>query len=128
MLEQCPYTAGMAGRPPTKPAPPFGAQLAALRQMRGWNQQEMARVLEISPQMLAYYERRAKNPSADILAKIASLFDLSTDQLLGRPKSKRKSGPPSEFERRLQAIHKLPKSRQRLLLELVDTFLREAEK
>ena len=59
-----PYNDGiMAGRPPSKDAPPFGQRLAALRKERGHSSAEFARLAGISEDMLTYYERRAANPN-----------------------------------------------------------------
>src|SRR5579871_4239188 len=99
------YPPIMAGRPPTKPAPRFGAQLAALRKARGLTQQQLADQLELSLDMLTYYERRAKNPTAEFVARAAAILGVSTDELLGRPGPAKRSkpGPPSLIEERLQA-------------------------
>ncbi len=79
--------------------------------------------------MLAYYERRAKNPSAGFLKKAASVLNVSLDELLEHEAAGQKnSGPPSQFEQRLAAIRKLPRQRQKILIEILDTFLRDAER
>jgi len=123
-----PYTEGMAGRPPTKPAPSFGIHLSSLRKARNLTQLQLAEMLDISVDMLIYYERRAKNPTAEFVAKVAKTLNISADELLGHTvKTARKSGPPSQLEQRLQAIHKLPRERQKLLLQVLDTFLRDAQ-
>jgi len=123
-----PYADGMAGRPPTKPAPTFGTQLAALRKARGLTQPQLAEMLEISVDMLTYYERRAKNPTVEFVAKVAKALNVSADELLGHAvKSQRKSGPPSQLEQRLQAIRQLPRERQKLVIQVLDTFLRDAQ-
>jgi transcriptional regulator with XRE-family HTH domain len=119
--------ADMAGRPPFKPAPQFGAQLASLRNARGLSQAQFAKILGISAHMLAYYERKATNPSAEFVAKAAQVLKVSTDELLGH-KAVRKSGPPSELEQRIAALRELPRERQKLVLQLIDTVLRDAKK
>lgn len=125
MIEQIdPYTADMAGRPPTKPAPVFGAQLSALRKARGLTQPQLADMLGISVDMLTYYERRAKNPTADFIAKAATALGVSVDDLLGQgAKNGRKSGPPSQIEQRLVAVRQLPREKQKVVLQLLDSFL-----
>jgi transcriptional regulator with XRE-family HTH domain len=124
----CPYTEGMAGRPPTKAPPPFGAKLAELRKLRGMTQPQLAEALSVSLDMLNYYERRALNPSAEFLKKTAGFFGVSVDELLGHSTpSRRKSGPPSQLEQRLSAIRQLPREKQKLVLQVLDTFLRDAQ-
>ncbi len=114
----------MAGRPPLTPAPAFGAQLAALRKARGWTQPQLARELGITLAALIYYERKAGNPTAEIVSKVAKLFNVTADELLGvTVKPVRKSGPPSQLEERLVAMRRLPRQKQKVVLQLLDSFL-----
>lgn len=118
------YAGDMAGRPPTKPAPSFGTQLAATRKARGLSQQQLAESLGISVDMLTYYERRAKNPSADIVGRAAGLLGVTSDDLIGSgSKARKKSGPPSQIEQRLTAVRQLPREKQKVVLQLLDSFL-----
>jgi len=118
------YDWDMAGRPPTKPAPAFGGQLAALRKMRGWTQPQLAEKLGITLAALTHYERKAENPTAEFVAKVAKLFNVSVDSLLGHDvKPERKPGPPSQIEQRLTAVRKLPREKQKVVLQLLDSFL-----
>lgn len=132
------YHGDMAGRPALKPAPTFGGRLAALRKVRGWTQPQLAGELGITLAALTHYERKAANPSAEFVAKVAHLFNVSTDELLGvtsvsAKKSKpsaqdeerlvKKSGPPSQIEERLLAVRDLPREKQKVVLQLLDSFL-----
>ena len=124
------YLLSMAGRPPTKPAPAFGAQLSTLRKERGLTQQQFADRLGISLDMLIYYERRAQNPSADFVGKAAAALNVSADDLLGQPRTAKRSkpGPPSVIEERLQAVRNLPRDKQKVVLQLLDSFLQSHAK
>ena len=122
------YDGDMAGRPPNKPAPAFGERLAALRKAHGLTQPKMAEKLGVSPAMLAYYERKATNPTAEFVKKAAEVLNTSADDLLDREaKPLRKSGPPSQLEQRLQAIRQLPREKQKLVLQFLDSFLRDVQ-
>jgi transcriptional regulator with XRE-family HTH domain len=123
-----PYSEGMAGRPPTKAAPVFGAKLAELRKLRGLTQPQLAEALGVSLDMLNYYERRATNPGAEFVKKAAAFFGVSADELLGHSaQSRRKSGPPSALEQRLVAIRQLPREKQKLAIQMLDTILSAAQ-
>ena len=122
------YDCDMAGRPATKPAPTFGARLADLRKARGLTQLQLAQTLGVSSAMLAYYERKAQNPSAIFICRAAQILNVSLDELLDHDAKKaRKSGPPSQLEQRIDAVRQLPRDRQKLLLQILDTFLRDAQ-
>ncbi len=58
--------------------------LKVLREQRGLSQKEFAALLNVSPGCLSKYENgRCKIPT-DILIRIADVFDISVDYLLGR--------------------------------------------
>ncbi|MGH8017400.1 MAG: helix-turn-helix domain-containing protein [Opitutaceae bacterium] len=117
----------MAGRRPLKPAPVFGAQLAALRKARGLTQPQLAEALGLSVEMLNYYERRATNPSADFIAKAAAFFGVSADELLALDSRRaRKPGPPSQFVQLAERLAKLPRAKQKVVVEILEGFLKQA--
>ena len=118
------YGGDMAGRPPINQAPPFGRNLAALRKARDWTQPQLAEQLGITLAALTYYERQARNPSAEFVAKAAKLLNVTVDELLDHAvKPTRKPGPPSQLEERLLAVRKLPREKQKLVLQFLDSFL-----
>jgi len=122
-----PYNGAMPGRAPSKPAPAFGGQLATLRKARGLTQAQLAETLGISVEMLAYYERRATNPSADFIGKAAAFFGVSADELLALDsKSPRKPGPPSQLAQLTERLSKLPRAQQKVVAQMLEGFLKQA--
>ena len=119
----------MAGRPPSGEAPPFSRRLAALRKERGLTQQELAKGLGVKLSLVAYYERRAKNPTLDVASKIAAFFDVPIGTLLDEVKqpARRKRGPPSELELRLERLRRLPRTKQEMILAMLDAALAQAD-
>jgi transcriptional regulator with XRE-family HTH domain len=84
----------------------------------------LAEKLGITLAALTHYERKAENPTAEFVAKVAKLFNVSVDSLLGHDvKPERKPGPPSQIEQRLTAVRKLPREKQKVVLQLLDSFL-----
>ena len=118
------YSDGMAGRPAITPAPPFGAKLAELRKLRGLTQPQLAQALDVSLDMLIYYERRAKNPSVEFVKKAAGFFNVTVDQLLGHEvKTSRKPGPPSKLHQKIDRVALLPRATQQYVLQFLDQVL-----
>ena len=66
----------------------FGKQLKELRKKAGLTQQQLASQMNISKSVVSYYELNARTPSPEILRKIAVIFHVSTDYLLGLESSK----------------------------------------
>ena len=75
-----------------------------LRHLRGYNavtQREIADALCIDRSTYAYYELGETQPSLLMLARLAKLYDVTTDYLLGiQPEEKQ----PTPFEQELLAL------------------------
>ena len=61
----------------------LGEQIKSLRQCKGLNQVEMAKIFCITKQSVSNWENENIMPSIDMLIKIAKFFNVSTDYLLG---------------------------------------------
>lgn len=61
----------------------FGNTLKKLRQQEGMTQQQLAQLLGVTKSVVSYYELQERYPSPEILAKVATIFHVSTDYLLG---------------------------------------------
>ncbi len=61
----------------------FGEKLKYLRKSHGLNQKQVAEKLGITSATVSAYELGKKYPSLDILIKICTIFDVSSDFLLG---------------------------------------------
>ena len=75
-----------------------------LRHLRGYNavtQREIADALCIDRSTYAYYELGETQPSLLMLVRLAKLYDVTTDYLLGiQPEEK----PPTPFEQELLSL------------------------
>lgn len=61
----------------------FGARLKSLRKSQGLSQKQLAERVWISKSMISYYEKSFRNPSPEVVAKLAAYFHVTTDYLLG---------------------------------------------
>ena len=119
----------MAGRRPSREAPPFGKRLAELRKERGLTQSELAERLEISNKMVDYYERRATNPSLEIITKAATIFGVTVADMLGEElaRPRHRPGPPSRLEAQLERVRQLPRRQQEHIIKTLAALLKQAE-
>ena len=62
----------------------FAERVKALRRERKKTQKEMAEYLEVGLRAYQYYEGAKHYPDVSGLIKMADLFEVSTDYLLGR--------------------------------------------
>ena len=109
--------------PPAAPRTP-----PQLRQDAGLTQHAVAAHLGIAQQTLAHYEvGRLRLPVA-LVSKLADLFDVPTDVLLGvarahANKSPGKRGPTPKLQRQLERVSRLPKAQQQVILAMLDGVL-----
>ena len=66
----------------------FGKTLKDLRIKSGLSQKQLAEQLGVTKSVISYYELQARYPSPDVLIKLAGLFHVSTDYLLGIEKQR----------------------------------------
>ena len=61
----------------------LGQRINQLRQAHSWNQVELSKRLNISKQTVSNWENENIQPSIEMLIRLARLFNVSTDYLLG---------------------------------------------
>ncbi len=59
-------------------------RIRELRMARGWNQVQLAEQLSVTKQSVSNWENDNILPSVEMLVKLAELFGVTTDYLLGR--------------------------------------------
>jgi transcriptional regulator with XRE-family HTH domain len=107
----------------------LGRRLAQLRQEAGLTQHTVAAHLGIAQQTLAHYEvGRLRLPVA-LVPRLAALFAVSTDALLGvasasaRGSRAGKRGPTPKLQQQLERLSRLPKTQQQTVLAMLDGVL-----
>lgn len=61
----------------------LGQRIGQLRTAHGWNQVELAKRLGVAKQTISNWENENIQPSIDMLIRLAKLFGVTTDYLLG---------------------------------------------
>ena len=61
----------------------FGTRLKQLRKQAGLTQQQLATQLGITKSVVSFYELQDRSPSPEVLIKLAAIFHVSADYLLG---------------------------------------------
>lgn len=65
----------------------LGENIAKYRMEKGMSQEKIAEYLEISRQAVTKWESNLSRPSSSNLIKLAELFEISVDELLGNPRT-----------------------------------------
>ena len=104
--------------------PLFGRKLRALRLARNLTQEELAVETGMTRQMFSYLESRALNPTADVIRCFADHFSISTDELMYEESDgRRHQGPKSKLEEQFEQLRRLPQSRQKTVIAMLDGLL-----
>ena len=116
----CPMAAG--GRPTNKERTDLGKRIAEAREQAGLSQNQVARELGVAQQSVVSWERRVRAIRSDTLVKLASLYKVSTDELLGIKPSKPRT-PKGRAGHVLESISRLPRRQQGKALEAIENML-----
>ena len=66
------------------PSDLFQERLKAARELRKWNQGELAEKASMPSSSIAHFESGSRKPSFDTLRRLANALEVTTDYLLGR--------------------------------------------
>ena len=106
----------------------FGRTLAAIRRKKGLTQVELAQRLNITSRTISYYERESKNPSLEMVKKIADALAVRPESLLDLPGGE--NGKNSEADetidrnlsKKFEIAQKLPPEARAQLKKFIDTL------
>lgn len=110
------------GRPAKQPRTDLGARIAQARERAGFSQGDVAAKMDVSQQVVAAWERKAKALRTDTLIKLAAILNASADELLGiRPA--RHTGPTGRVRQVFDAVAALPRRQQQKIVDVVEAFV-----
>lgn len=104
----------------------LGQQIATLRKAQHITQVQLAEFLGISQQYLQAFEAGRRKVPASMLPTLAQLFGVTLEELVGMPVPKNKRGPAPKLQRQIEQLQRLPKTKQRFVMEMLDTVLQQA--
>jgi len=102
-------------KPIDKDAFDFGHRLQELRQARGLTQEEVANRLGLHTKTISAYENNDRFPKYEILKKLATLYNASTDYILNHDK------------RTSLYLDDLPPTKQKLIVKIFEAIRTEYE-
>lgn len=107
----------------------LGARIAELRKAQGITQIQMAEALGVSQQTVNSYEVARRRVPVSALPVLARLLGVSVDGLLGEENGQRtagKRGPASRLQQQLERVTLLPRSKQKFVIDMIDTVIQQA--
>lgn len=93
----------------------FSTRLRELRLNKGLRQEQVAKLIGVNKNAISTYENDTRQPSFEILVRLANLYRVSTDYLLGQTSS------------RFVDLSGLSEQEAALVCELVETLTKKNE-
>ena len=102
----------------------IGSKITELRKQNKWSQAELAKAVNASRDIIGKYERNENAPSIEMAQKMADVFGVSLDYLVG-------GGVNAHFDKktlqRIQELELLEEDKRKTLFDLMDTYIRDAK-
>lgn len=107
----------------------FGKRLRILRENKGYNQEKLAKLCGLSTSTIGMYEQGRRQPDNDTLVKLADIFDVSIDYLLGKTEVKKYESPyEDELEKVLFSKAKeLTDEEKKAVLGVINAIKRDVD-
>jgi transcriptional regulator with XRE-family HTH domain len=110
----------------------LGRRIAERRKLREITQVELAKALGIAQQTMAHYEGGTLRVAVALLPTLARMLDLTLEELVGyddpSAKARNKRGPAPKIQQQLERVSALPKARQRIIAEVLDSMLAQSSR
>jgi transcriptional regulator with XRE-family HTH domain len=113
------------GRPPKTKRSAFGERLQFLREQANLTQRDVAEQLGISQPSYVKWERRDIGLTEDRLQQLASVLGVEIEDFFSVNDQPKRNGPVGRARKTFEVISRLPRSRQKQILDVVDVLMRK---
>jgi transcriptional regulator with XRE-family HTH domain len=106
--------------------PHFAAALKAAREQKNMTQEDLAKLAELSPDILSRLERGVGAPVLDQFARLARALAVTSDRLLGldaSPAAEEPEDDAADLRRLLRSSRRLSPRELNLVAQLADALL-----
>jgi transcriptional regulator with XRE-family HTH domain len=105
----------------------LGKRIQELRKKNGLTQQELAKQINISHPQVVRYENKGVQPPADVLSRLADVFDVSIDYLVYGNKSDKveQTLKDAEVIKQFKQLDQLPDEEKQSILKVVSALIRD---
>jgi transcriptional regulator with XRE-family HTH domain len=103
----------------------LGGRIAQLRKARDMTQTQLAEVLGVAQQTVQAYEAGARRIPVSTLPQLAKTLGVSLEVLFGEEAKagRGKRGPVPQWQEQMEAIARLPRARQRFVMDMLSAAL-----
>jgi len=105
----------------------LGHRIALLRKEQQITQVQLAEVLGISQQYMQAFEAGRRKVPSSMLPTLSEILAVSLEELIGTASTgNKKRGPAPKLLQQVELISQLPKTKQRFVMEMLDTVIQQA--
>ena len=104
----------------------LGERIAKLRKDQGITQVQLAERLGVSQQTITAYEVGRRRIQVSALPVIAHALGVGVEELVSANAKPAKRGPTPKLLQQLERVHALPKAKQRMVSDVLDSLLAQA--
>ena len=104
----------------------LGSRIAALRKEARLTQTKLGEMIGVSQQQVVSFEKGRRKVPVSTLPKLSEALGIPVDELIGIEVEPRRRGPTPKLQRQLEQLQQLPRSKQRFVVEMLDTVLQQA--
>lgn len=105
----------------------MGARIAESRKASSITQVQLAETMGVSQQTVASWEVGRRGVPVSVLPLLARTLGVAVETLIGetgRPSAKR--GPTPKLQQQVERLSRLPKTKQRVVMEMLEGLLAQA--
>lgn len=108
----------------------LGQRIAERRKAVGLTQVQLAERLGIAQQTLAHYEGGTLRVAVATLLPLCEALNVGMEELVGvqAKRSTGKRGPAPKLQQQLEQLQALPKAKQRMVSEVLDSLLAQSSR
>ncbi len=105
----------------------LGKRIQELRKQIGLTQAQLAKKINISHTQLTRYESKSVQPPADVLQRLASVFDVSIDYLVSGNKSDKveQTLKDAQLIKQFKQLDQLPEEEKTTILKVLNALIRD---
>lgn len=104
----------------------LGTRIAQRRKAQELTQAELGELVGVTQQQIASFETGRRRMPISTLPLLAKALGVSIEELVGEQPRPGKRGPAPKLQQQLEQLQALPRAKQRLVSEVLDSLLAQA--
>ena len=106
----------------------LGTRIAERRKAQDLTQAQLGELVGVAQQQIASFETGRRRMPISTLPLLAKALGISIEELIGEPAKPGKRGPAPKLQQQLEQLSRLPKAQQKLVSQVIDSVLAQANR